>query len=167
MKKKILLTLLLIIMLLSIVVGGVLLNDNITKTSENNVGIYGDSDLNSGSSKVGKNAIILTDKLFLPQLDDIYYNSGEYVGKIVQYEGFIYNIPDTNNMVVARDFYCCGFDSSLVGLECIGSEEKFENDEWVTVTGKIVLSDKYEYVTPVLEVISLVRSKEGERIVGY
>lgn len=174
-KKKVILIILLILIIVLIVIGIIVLNNSVEETiqsdsvTSSNQGDGSNSTLDSTIQvpEVEGDAVTLNDRFFLSQLDDIYLNYEDYEGKTIQYEGFIYNIPDTDNIVVCRNYYCCGYDASLVGLECIYDESEFENDTWVTVTGTIVISDKYTYLTPLVEVTSIVETEEGERIVGY
>ena len=159
--KKIILIILLMLIVVGVCIGVFIMNeDSRFKENQNtNIDIYGKIEDSS-------NIIKFNDRLFLAQIDDIYMNIDKYEGKIIQYNGFIYNIPESENFVVAREYFCCGYDASIVGFETI-SDKKFAKDTWVTVTGKIVKSDKYEYVSPIIEVIDIQETTPGERYVYY
>ena len=160
--KKIILIIVLIFIIIGIGIGVIILNENSRFKSQDSI----DESNLQGKLEDGTEIIKFNDRLFLANLDDVYMNIEKYEGKIIQYTGFIHNIPDTDNFVVAREYFCCGFDASLVGFEAI-TDKKFKDDIWVTVTGKIVKSDKYEYVSPVMEVIDIVETSPGERYVYY
>ena len=165
MKKKIILSIVLLIIIIISIVGVIILIDNKRFNSSNN---NDNNNNNNLSSKIGENAEIVefNERLFLAQVDDVYINMEDYEGKYIKYTGFVYNVPETDDFVIAREYFCCGDDSTLVGFEAI-TDEKFQNDTWVTVTGKIVLSDKYEYLTPIMEVVDIEKATPGERYVYY
>ena len=159
--KKIILIILLSIIIIGIVIGVFVINENIRFSKENT-----NNESLKGKIEEGTEILKFSERLFLAQLDDVYMNMEEYEGRIIEYTGFVHNIPKTNDFVVAREYYCCGDDASLVGFEAV-TDEKFKDETWVKVIGKIVLSNKYEYVTPVLEVLSIEETVQGERYVNY
>lgn len=83
----------------------------------------------------------ITDKLFIGQINDIYENSADYMGKMIRMEGILlsYMYDPTNEMVsiVYRiGPGCCGNDGN-VGLEVRlkDSMELPENNAWVEAIG--------------------------------
>ena len=161
MKKKIILIIILVLIIACII--ALIININ-NKSRFENVNKL-DEDIKDKLEETDK-IVEFNEKLFLAQMDDVYVNMEKYEGKVIQYEGFIYNIPDDENYVIGRENYCCGTDSYLVGLEVI-SDKKFENDTWVKITGKVVLSNKYEHITPMLEVVDVQLTDPKERFVSY
>lgn len=89
--------------------------------------------------------LVIGENLFTEQINYIYYNPDEYIGKAIQYEGMYapYLDAEGNDMhVVYRNGPGCCTSDDVVGFEVIydGEEELKEND-WVEVTGTV------EYVT--------------------
>ncbi|WP_291559919.1 MULTISPECIES: hypothetical protein [unclassified Clostridium] len=177
MKKMCLMTL---IFVLAISVGGCgtsnqsMLNNYLDKetvdnsiapdTSSNTHDLNGQSEKNidredSSSEKQSrpKADIIIRDNFFLGQLDDMYINLSSYKGKIIQYEGFIYNLAEEENakepFAVCRKYFCCGTDAYLVGLSCEFDRDIPDNNLWVVVTG--ILTEDEEGHSPYLKVMDL------------
>lgn len=139
--KKIKLIVFVIIILAIIVISLSMLLDS--KSSNNNqVDIYSDE------SK--KADITINDNYFVGQINDFYINYNMYVGKTVSYEGYIlYSAND--EIGVVRNYLCCGTDSYPVGLECLNyTGEKFNENEWVKVTGKIITQQDEQGIFPSL-----------------
>ncbi len=101
--------------------------------------------------------IIIRDNFFLGQLDDMYINLSSYKGRIIQYEGFIYNLAEEENakepFAVCRKYFCCGTDAYLVGLPCEFDRDIPDNNLWVVVTG--ILTEDEEGHSPYLKVMDL------------
>ena len=115
-----------------------------------------------------KDYINITEKYFVSQLDEVYINIKDYMGKTISYEGYIANLEKENMFVVGREFYCCGFDAYLVGFECEYDKEKYENDEWVRVTGVMdTYIDENGRVIPMVKVTDILKIPEGNRVVMY
>lgn len=102
-----------------------------------------------------KNTIVIGEKLFLTQINDIYNNFQRYDGKTVVVEGMLGNYTEWDksfqNAVVFRNGPgCCGNDGwggfflTDVNLEkgdnnkyrYIYNEEEIKLDDWIKVTGK-------------------------------
>lgn len=89
--------------------------------------------------------LVIGETLFTEQINYIYFNPDEYIGKQIQYEGLyaLYQDVEGNYMDVIYRYGpgCCTTDEE-VGFEVIydGDVELKEND-WVEVTGTV------EYVT--------------------
>ncbi|HAG44833.1 MAG TPA: hypothetical protein DCL31_17800 [Clostridium sp.] len=100
--------------------------------------------------------ITIRDNFFLGQLDDMYINLSSYKGKIIQYEGFIYNLAEENAkepFAVCRKYFCCGTDAYLVGLPCEFNGDIPDNNLWVVVTG--ILTEDDQGHSPYLKVTDL------------
>jgi len=114
-----------------------------------------------------RTTIVLEDDVFLMQLDEIYVNSKDYEGRGLKYEGFIY-IHEETTLVVARNYYCCGTDSYLIGLDCEYEGEKPGENEWVEVEGIIRTKELNGDTVPYLEVTKLeVLEERGDENVYF
>ncbi len=112
----------------------------------------GSSDETAGSDG---DMIVVQEKLFIQQINDVYYNVDEYIGKQIKYEGFFDFYYDVENeyfyyYVLRYGPGCCGDDGN-VGFEVVwedGSDDFPEYDEWVEVVGTVETyeEDDYEYV---------------------
>ena len=111
--------------------------------------------------------LTLKDNMFVTTLNDIYINYQDYEGKTLSYEGFMFWEDDYR--VVAREYYCCGYDPYVVGLECYSEEEFPAKDEWVKVEGVIKVNyDTPSYPSPYLDVTSIeVLETRGEEVVYF
>lgn len=102
------------------------------------------------------NVTKIPDDYFMTTLNDIYINYKDYIGKEIEYEGFIF-FPENENysMVVGRKYYCCGYDSSVVGFEC-KTDKKFDADTWVKVIGTLAVNDSNpKDIYPYIDVIEI------------
>lgn len=102
------------------------------------------------------NTIQITDSYFMSKVNDVYINYKEYIGKEIEYEGFVYFPEDHNySMVVGRNYYCCGNDSFVVGFEC-DTDKQFKEDTWVKVKGTVQINDDNSSdIYPYLEITSI------------
>lgn len=114
--------------------------------------------------------IEIKDKMFLTQVNDIFYNAEEYLGKTIKYEGIfnIYEDADTGNTyysVYRNSPGCCG-DDGFIGFEVIWDNEYPEDNDWVELTGVLeeYEEDGYKYLR--LNLISLnVLTTRGQEFV--
>ena len=123
---------------------------------------------NTTETTANKIDLEIKDSYFLANMDDIYINYNNYEGKTVSYEGFVYYDPYYNGaMVVARYFYCCGYDAYITGLECDYTGDKPSANQWVKVTGVIQINrENPDDIYPYLKVTSMeLLEKEGEKYV--
>lgn len=113
-------------------------------------------------SDVGS-VIVIGDKRFLTQLDDMAMNAKNYAGKTVRLEGFTLLLEKGSpwRFAVARIFSCCGPDGYPVGLPCAYSGEIPNEDAWIEVEGKFHVDGKNN---PYLEVVKLtIKASPGRR----
>jgi putative membrane protein len=104
----------------------------------------------------------ITEKLFITQINHIYYNAQDYLGKTIEYEGIFetYHYEDTNQSyyyVVRYGPGCCSNDSSA-GFEIAWGEAsitKPEENAWVKVRGVLQEYKEGEYTYLRLHVVSL------------
>jgi putative membrane protein len=83
---------------------------------------------------------------FINTYENIYGNPYDYVGRVINMKGFIYNQNglSKNEFILSRILVsCCSADAQLIGLLCDYSEGKvFTEGTWVNVEGTI---GQYEY----------------------
>jgi uncharacterized membrane protein YcgQ (UPF0703/DUF1980 family) len=94
----------------------------------------------------GADAVIeIGEKMFVGQINDIYSNPKDYLGKTIRYEGlytyYSNNYDDTRyDCVIRYGPGCCGNDGE-VGLEIAWDGDMPVENDWVEVTGVV---EKYE-----------------------
>lgn len=109
---------------------------SITQVSENYL----------NNESIAENEIVqIKEKMFITQLNDIYINRQDYIGKTISYEGMFtqYTWDEMNTtyyLVYRRSPGCCGADGQA-GLEVIwpdGSEKAYPNEnDWCEVVGTL------------------------------
>lgn len=97
----------------------------------------------------------ITEKMFVAQINDIYINPDEYVGKTVRYEGILNAAHDLRDgqdhiFVYRNGPGCCSYDGTP-GFEIFWPEQRPplpDNNAWVEVTGTVVEEeiDGYPYI---------------------
>jgi uncharacterized membrane protein YcgQ (UPF0703/DUF1980 family) len=112
--------------------------------------------------------IIIRDKLFIAQCNDIYLNPDEYLDKNIRWEG-IYteavnpNTNETYKFVIRYGPGCCGNDGTA-GFEVLYDKDTPNVNDWVEVVGKIemVEEDGNEFIAVRLSEIKVldVRGQE-------
>ena len=104
--------------------------------------------------------VVIRDKLFIAQTNDILSNRADYLNKTIQYEGLfdIYVSPVTGAKrcsVVRQSPGCCGADG-IVGFEVQWDKEYPNKNDWVEavgILGEYEADDGYKYLR--LELTSL------------
>ena len=124
-----------------------------------------------GLSIPKEDIVVLSEKMFLINLDEIYANYKNYEGKYLQLDGFIFNIHETGNPLVAREYSCCGPDNFLIGVECEDTKVEYSDNTWVRAIGKIkIVEDKENKLNPIiinLTEVTMEEIPEGTRLVSY
>jgi uncharacterized membrane protein YcgQ (UPF0703/DUF1980 family) len=91
------------------------------------------------NNKSANKAIVeIGDRMFITQVNDVYLNASDYMGKTIKLEG-IFKCEDPYNFVVRYGFGgCCGADAN-VGFEVMWDKTSAkaypDADSWVEVTG--------------------------------
>jgi len=102
----------------------------------------------------GRNVIVITERFFVNQLDEILLNHRAYIGRYVRYEGMFFTVPWDGydfHIVYRYTIHCCG-ELDRVGFEVVMDDfEPFPNDAWVEVLGMVDTIDGFL----VLRVISI------------
>lgn len=88
---------------------------------------------------VASNAMEIREKMFIAQVNEIYINTGDYLGKAILYEGVFDQYPynDAGDMfrsVIRYGPGCCGNDGN-VGFEVVWDKAYPNQGDWVGVEG--------------------------------
>jgi uncharacterized membrane protein YcgQ (UPF0703/DUF1980 family) len=114
----------------------------------------------------------IREKMFVSQINDIYLNAEDYLGRVLRYEGIfkedVYPEWDAVYYYVVR--YgpgCCGTDSNP-GFEVIWEEggEYPAQDEWVEATGVLEAYEEegYEYLRLRLSSLEVMEARGAEYV---
>jgi uncharacterized membrane protein YcgQ (UPF0703/DUF1980 family) len=114
--------------------------------------------------------IVIGEKLFIAQINDIYLNTEDYLGKSIQLEGIFEKVKDpatgSEYSFVYRFGPGCCVNDSYAPLEVVAWDDYPDNYEWVKATGTLVLDESTENPVPVLELSALdVQAVRGEEYV--
>ncbi len=113
----------------------------------------------------GDSVIVIGDKRFSTQLDDMSLNSQSYAGRTIRLEGFTVPLKEGLpwRFAVVRIYNCCGYDGYPVGLPCEYGGDVPAKDAWIEVEGKFLMDGEN---APYLEVTKLtVKDTPGSRVV--
>jgi len=90
------------------------------------------------SSKNSTNVVEINESQFLAQTTEIYYNSADYIGKTIKYEGIfsVYEVSKTDKCYLVTRYGpgCCA-DDSEVGFEIQWDGVYPAENDWVEITG--------------------------------
>lgn len=117
---------------------------DISDNSETVIGHILDEQLKESNNEMDE--IIIRDKLFIAQCNDIYLNPDEYLGKDIRWEGIYTEAtnPDTNEtykFVIRYGPGCCGNDGTA-GFEILYDKETPNLNDWVEAVGKIEMIEE-------------------------
>lgn len=114
----------------------------------------------------------IKEKMFIAQTNDIYYNTEDYLGKTIKYEGIfdVYEVPDTDEKYYSVIRYgpgCCGVDANA-GFEVIWDNEYPDQNDWVEVIGVLeeYEEDGYKYLRLVLTSLTVLSERGAEYVSG-
>ncbi|MCL2110905.1 MAG: hypothetical protein FWH32_01355 [Clostridiales bacterium] len=83
--------------------------------------------------------IEIGERMFAEQVNDIYLNPDDYIGKTIKYEG-IYEVFDSEDemyrYVIRYGPGCCG-DDGVIGFGVDWKEDTPKNNDWVEVIGTL------------------------------
>jgi len=112
--------------------------------------------------------VVITEKMFVAQTNDVYLNSDDYLGKTIQYEGLFQSWTDqstgiTYYTVIRYGPGCCGNDANC-GFEVIWKTPDAaypgEND-WVAVSGILEAYLEFGSTYLRLELVSLEKTPQS------
>lgn len=121
---------------------------NIPDNSSDNSGTLAEHVMDNAlkSSLKDSDEIVLKDKLFIAQCNDIYLNPNEYMDKPIRWEGIYTEAtnPETDEVykfVIRYGPGCCGNDGTA-GFEILFEGESPKLNDWVEAVGKIELIEE-------------------------
>jgi len=128
--------------------------------------------LTSTAPEVNGEVVEITEALFVSQLNDVYLNLDDYVGKTIKFEGmfmqYTWEIMGMTYYVVYRDSPgCCGNDGQA-GFEVIwpeGSNKGYPNDnDWCEVVGRLETYEENGFTYPriVLDTLTVKQERGAE-----
>ena len=117
----------------------------------------------------------IRERMFIAQLNDIYFNHNDYLGKTIKYEGMFTastweEMGQTYYHVYRQSPGCCGADGQA-GFEVVwpdGSNESFPNEnDWCEVVGTLDNYDEdgYIYLHIILDSLT-VKNERGAEFVS-
>lgn len=111
-----------------------------------------------------KDTVDITADNYMEVMELIYLYPDEFSQKTITYTGFIYNEPEHTDYQFLFRFGIihCIADSGVYGLLTTGTDTKYEDNTWVTMTGKIELEYNHNLKQnlPVLHISSSKTVKE-------
>lgn len=120
-------------------------------------------------AKQGK-VVEIKEKMFLTQMNDIFLNYDDYVGKTIKYEGiysYLYDeLTDSYISFVYRNSPgCCG-DDGIAGFEVVYEGEPVMDEEWVEVVGTLETYelDGNEYIRLVASSMTVLSERGAEYV---
>lgn len=116
------------------------------------------------SQFTGQDELQLNDKNFLEGLESVYNYPGDFMGKTIGFNGFIYKGEQTQEedyFVFRFGFIHCVADSGVFGMLVeFPKGTAFSDDEWVHVTGTLA-SEMYQ---PFKETIPVLKVEQWKKI---
>jgi len=111
-----------------------------------------EQELSAETAVTDADVLNVGEKMFVGQMNDIYANTDDYLGRTIRYEGYFtyFENPETGDrydMVVRNGPGCCGYDS-LVGFEVDWDGTLPNNDDWCVVQGEVDVyeEDGWDYI---------------------
>lgn len=120
--------------------------ENTLENTEDDIKHMFDNKLLDSLKNSEDDVILIKDKLFIAQTNDIYLNPEEYMDKTIKWEGIYTEItnPETNEIyrfVIRNGPGCCGYDGTA-GFEVLYEGELPNKDDWVEAVGKIEMVEE-------------------------
>jgi uncharacterized membrane protein YcgQ (UPF0703/DUF1980 family) len=119
--------------------------------------------------------LVIRDRLFIGQVNDIYLNTEDYLGKTIKLEGVYkkeqYDDDKTYNFVIRYGpGGCCGYDGYVgfeIAMESYGLSFP-EPESWIEVTGVLKNYQENEFLSyPYIDLTSIdVLKKRGKEYVN-
>jgi uncharacterized membrane protein YcgQ (UPF0703/DUF1980 family) len=127
-----------------------------------------------GNTASDNGIVVIKEKMFITQINDVYLNSDDYLGKTIQLEGIFLceqydNEPEPYCFVIRYGPGCCGTDLNA-GFVVKWDESRIKPyptiDSWVEATGELKTAEYGDYQYLYLDLSSLaVLSKRGAEVV--
>ena len=126
----------------------------------------------SGGNRSQRNIIEIRERMFIGQINEIYLNAEEYIGRTIKLEGIFQTHQSGEGQfysVVRNGPGCCG-DDGLVGFEVAWAENQRypEHNAWVEAIGVLQLNRASNYISfPYLDLTSLTElNRRGREFVN-
>lgn len=128
--------------------------------------------LDTQKPNVSGGVVEITENLFVSQLNDVYLNQEDYIGKEIKYEGMFmqYHWDETNMTyysVYRNSPGCCGADGQA-GFEVVwpeGSDKAYpKENEWCEVVGTLAAYDEdgQSYLHIILSSLTVLEKRGAE-----
>ncbi|MDT2047361.1 TIGR03943 family putative permease subunit [Priestia flexa] len=110
----------------------------------------------------------LEDTEFLNAMETIYNYPGEFTGKTIRLKGFLYHndeLPKNQYFLFRFGIIHCIADSGAFGMLIeFPDDVSFQNDDWVTVTGKIdtMYYQPFKKTLPMIKVSNVKKEQEPD-----
>lgn len=118
------------------------------------------------------NVVLIKDKLFIAQCNDIYFNTEDYMDKTIKWEGIYTELtsPDTNEtykFVIRYGPGCCGYDGTA-GFEILYDGDMPKKDDWVEAVGKVEMieEDGQEFLAVRLSKLTVLDVRGEEYVIN-
>jgi len=124
---------------------------------------------NNTPSIIKTNDIVIKDESFITQLDDIFINLDEYLGKTLKIQGIV-KIIDNSTFSIIRLYDMTHDDHThevFVGIDANYSGNLPAEDTWIEASGVIDKQLKNGEEEPVLKIKTFSKIEEGQRKVTY
>jgi len=112
-------------------------------------------------NEANDNVLVIGDRFFITQVNDIFVNTQEYMGRTIRYEGLFRTVdwfptPHDSFIVYRYTMSCCGEDP--IGFEVIlpAGMRPLEDFVWVEVTGVVERSHGF----PAIRATSIVEKPD-------
>jgi zinc transport system permease protein len=114
--------------------------------------------------------IEIREKMFIAQTNDIYFNTPDYLGKTIKYEGIftVYEVPETGAVYYSVIRYgpgCCGIDANA-GFEVLWDKPYPQQNDWVEAIGVLEQyeEDGYQYLRLALSSLEVLPTRGAEYV---
>ena len=173
--KKIIILLLICIGLLTGCSENTVPADSSATTGTGNIAVSEDREGNANHTDASipsssGDVIVIKEKMFIAQTNDVYFNTEDYLGKTIQYEGIfdIYEVPDSGEIYYAVIRYgpgCCGVDANA-GFEVKWDGEYPNQNDWVEAIGVLeeYEEDGYRYLQLALISLTVLTTRGAEYV---
>lgn len=104
--------------------------------------LYNDNNnLESFNKSISKDAIEINHETH-HMIEDLEEDGEEYLGKYITFTGFVYKYEEEKFILGREEMNCCAADSYIIGVKTLANE-KFEEGQWIRVSGKISYDGEY------------------------
>lgn len=120
------------------------------------------------AAAAGSGIVVIKEKMFIAQTNDIYFNAEDYLGKTIKYEGIfsVYEAPETGTKYYSVIRYgpgCCGVDANA-GFEVCWDKGYPDQGDWVEAVGVLEEFEEngYNYLRLALSSLTVLPTRGAE-----